>query len=174
MTTIKMNNKNIIKIGVLIVKRCKNFISYLNIYRENETNKILINKFSKITDKFKELYDKIMINEYMIGNHISNDIFDSIIEKYKYNPLTLNDLVYKLKHITQYQFQKLYFGEYNTDLLNKCIELRYNKEIIDYLLITKKINFNTETMRSAIYSRSLSVVTYLLDNKYKENIKMMN
>ena len=55
---------------------------------------------------------------------------------------------------------------YNTELLNKCVKLQFNKDMIDYLLKIKNINFNNETLRYAIYNKNLDVITHMLDNKY--------
>ena len=62
-------------------------------------------------------------------------------------------------------FEQSYKGEYNTELLNRCIRYSFGQEMIDFLLKEKHIVFNSDTMRYSIYKQNLYVIEYLLDNK---------
>jgi hypothetical protein len=120
------------------------------------------NKFSNIVDKFKKLNNKIILNNKLLNCKYYVDI----CKKYDINKITINDINDTKSSLSPEIFELMYSGEYNTELLNKCIKLKYNKNLIDYFLKTKQINFNDETLRYAIYTHNLIVIQYMLDNKY--------
>jgi hypothetical protein len=125
------------------------------------------NKFYNIIDKFKELNNKIIINDVLIRSKYCNDI----CKKYNINKLTIKNIDKKKISISVDIFEKMYQGEYNTELLNKCIKLKYNNNLLNYLLKTKHINFDNETLRYAIYTKNLEVITHMLNNKYNGSDK---
>ena len=120
------------------------------------------NKFYNIVDRFKKLNNKIILNNRLLNCKHYNEI----CKKYDINKITINDINNTQSSLKPEIFESMYSGEYNTELLNKCIKLKYNQKLIDYLLKTKQINFNDETLRYAIYTRNLAVIQYMLDNKY--------
>ena len=122
-------------------------------------------KFDNVIDKLKNINNKITLNKELINS----DFCDGICKKYDIKKINMGDINESTKNININLFQIMYSGDYNTELLNKCVKLKFNKETINFLLITKRINFDNETLRYAIYTQNLDVITHMLDNKYIGN-----
>lgn len=146
-----------------------NFYNYFTLkYEKNIFNKYselfdyYNKKYSDITNKLKNINDKIILNDILLKcEHHAN-----ICNLYKIKKINIDEINESNNDIDKNLFEKLYSGVYNTELLNKCVKLQFNKDMIDYLLKIKNINFNNETLRYAIYNKNLDVITHMLDNKY--------
>ena len=119
-------------------------------------------KFDNIIDRLKKINNKITLNNYLITS--SN--YKKICNIYALEKINIEKLDASQRNINVNIFEQMYSGEYNTELLNKCIKLNFNNELINFLLKNKQINFDNETLRYAIYTRNLGVITHMLDNKY--------
>ena len=120
------------------------------------------NRFNNLINEFKKINNKIILN----NNLILSEYRTQICNKYNIGNITIDNIDNSTKNITTDMFEKIYSGEYNTELLNKCIKLNFTETFINYLLKTKHIDFDNETSRYAIYNENISVITHMLDNKY--------
>lgn len=120
------------------------------------------NKFENIVQRLKKINNKITLNNYLI----TSKNYNIICKTYSLEKLDIEKIDSSQRNITVNSFEQIYSGEYNTELLNKCIKLHFNEKLINFLLKNKQINFDNETLRYAIYTQNLNVITHMLDNKY--------
>lgn len=133
-----------------IYDKFKDFFEYYN------------KKFDNIVERLKKINNRITLNNYLIN--CKN--YKKICETYSLEKLYIENINSSTRNIDINTFEKMYSGEYNTELLNKCIKLHFNEELINFLLKNKQINFDNKTLRYAIYTQNLNVITHMLDNKY--------
>lgn len=119
-------------------------------------------KFDNIVERLKKINNKITLNNYLINCRN----YKKICETYSLEKLYIENINSSTCNIDIDTFEKMYSGEYNTELLNKCIKLHFNQKLINFLLKNKQINFDNQTLRYAIYTQNLDVITHMLDNKY--------
>jgi len=119
-------------------------------------------KFNNIIKRLKKINNKITLNNYLIDSKNYN----KICEIYTLQKLDIEKINKTQQNISSKTFEEIYSGDYNTILLNKCIKLDFDLELIEFLLKIKKINFDNETLRYAIYTKNLNIIRYMLDNKY--------
>jgi len=104
-----------------------------------------------------------MLNDVLLTYPYHNIICEKYnFENFKFN---IDDINETKTNIPLKIFEETYIGDYNTELLNKCIKYKL-KNILDYLLKTKQINFDNETFRQALYAKNIDVVKHMLENKY--------
>lgn len=133
-----------------IYDKFKDFFEYYN------------KKFDNIVERLKKINNKITLNNYLINCRN----YKKICETYALQNLDINNIDSSKCNINVNTFEEMYSGEYNTELLNKCIKLKFSPELINFLLKNKQINFDNQTLRYAIYTKNLNVITHMLDNKY--------
>ncbi len=137
-------------VSVDVYEKFKDFFEYYN------------KKFDNIVQRLKKINNKITLNNYLI----TSEYYNIICKTYSLEKLDIEKIDSSQRNITVNSFEQIYSGEYNTELLNKCIKLKFNQELINFLLKNKQINFDNETLRYAIYTQNLNVITHMLDNKY--------
>ena len=158
------------KLNLLSIDKFTSFIIVLfNIFcfslstQDYETYEIFLTeyntKFDDLMNKIKNIRNKISIN-------YNNANIHKILKHFVINDLYLDDINKEHNNLDKTLFEQSYKGEYNTELLNRCIRYSFGQEMIDFLLKEKHINFNSDTMRYSIYKQNLYVIEYLLDNKY--------
>jgi hypothetical protein len=135
---------------------------------EKDFEDIYNTKFDNLVNKIKNIRNKINLKN-ILGTSTHNR--NKILKYFVVNNIYIDDINNNYRDIYESDFIIYYKGEYNTELLNRCIKYNFSSKIIEYLLKEKNILFDKDTIVYSIYNENIDVIKYLLDNKYPASDK---